>query len=120
MTEALETVLRNARAKIADPARWCRWHRDRFAVDAQGQGVESWSRAAVAWTPYGAVNAVTSAAGGITRQARAALDREARDLGFTQAEDLSLKTDHCTVMTMFDGAIAAAMEMEANARREEA
>ncbi len=50
-------LLRSARARLDDEARWLHGDADHEAVDANGHGCPAWSDAAVCWDVYGALRA---------------------------------------------------------------
>lgn len=102
-------VLVAARVLIHDPEHWCR---GAFAMDADGAGGEPKVVApeddkACRWNPFGAVRR----AGGLhvmfqLTKPEIALNKIARQLGFTCVEELNNTRPHAEVLALFDQAIA--------------
>jgi hypothetical protein len=107
-------VLREARALIADPDRWCQGYE---AVDANGVFIDSTAPQAVRWCALGALGRVAN-----RRQLRStemldvdeALDEASRLYGKT-VDHVNDEDGHAAVLRVYDAAIAdveAALERE--------
>ena len=102
-------ILRAAKAKIEDPAHWCRGG---YAMTAYGAFVGPKDYRACQWCGAGAVRAVTDTSDFASRAAPIYLLRAAAEkLGgssYTPFEQFNDEADHATVMKAFDIAIELA------------
>lgn len=98
-------ILRAAKAKIEDPARWCQ---GQPAKDAKGYQIATGSRLATAWCAWGACCSVAGVRDAGFGLALVNLNRVACRAGFGSAQELNDSSDHPTVMAMFDRAIELA------------
>lgn len=99
-------ILVAARKRIEKPENWCQ---GTFARKADGSGCSLLHHLACQWCAGGAVAATRVGKWRDTVGATMLLHSEAARLGgFASLEALNDKTDHDTVMKMFDNAIARA------------
>lgn len=109
-------ILRAAKAKIADPARWCQGEEAR---NEDREGTFAGAEDACQWCALGATGAVVPRTLVIMCDADILLNRAAVAMGYLETDELppaahlNDTTDHETVMALYDRAIELA-EAEAS------
>lgn len=108
------TVLKRARAKLADPKRWTKGG---FARDREDQLCEPSAPEACKWDIYGALVA-TAAERSVGEAHRALVDQIPRGRGrHLVVWNDSQRTDHADVLALFDRAIIVETSHAIRARR---
>ncbi|GEP12282.1 DUF6197 family protein [Methylobacterium gnaphalii] len=93
------TVLREARALISSPEKWCRGSQ---ALDDRGNWVQGYHWKAVRWSAFGAIERIDCMS--ITWPL-ACLGDAARELFDRHASEVNDQLKHADVLRMFDRAI---------------
>ena len=96
-------ILKAARARIEDPARWTY---KAFAVDEYGGILAAWNEKAIRWCSWGAVIVESGSDATARADAVRALHAAANSLGSTSAAEHNDR-GHEHALAMFDLAIAA-------------